>query len=329
MFRLPETPYHAIFIRLSAMNPLNLPPELPIARYRLNFSVTHDLQLPPYAASTLRGVFGHALLSAACTCTTRQISHLPSCPYAQIFEPAPCTDLPSSVRQNPPPPYLIETPLFAPTHFPAGADYAFDLVLFGLTRHSLPLIAAVFAQAFAKGLGAGNTGKGELTSIAVQQADGSFLTISEHGSPIERHNNSIRLPERYPTQARIQLLTPLRIQQKGKILRETELTQEIFLRQLLRRYLTLAHLHWHNHTDTAELSSQIGGQGFPPQLSWHEYHRFSNRQRQITPLSGLIGTWQLTNLPPAFSQMLYIGQWLHLGKETVFGNGQYRIIQVA
>ena len=268
------------------MNPLNLPPELPIARYRLNFTVTHDLQLPPYAASTLRGVFGHALLSAACTCATRQTPHLPSCPYAQIFEPAPCTDLPSSVRQNPPPPYLIETPLFAPKHFPA-------------------------------------------TGIAVQQADGSFLTISEHGSPIERHNNSIRLPERYPTQAHIQLLTPLRIQQKGKILRETELTQEVFLRQLLRRYLTLAHLHWHNHTDTAELSSQIGGQGFPPQLSWHEYHRFSNRQRQITPLSGLIGTWQLTDLPPAFSQMLYIGQWLHLGKETVFGNGQYRIIQVA
>lgn len=168
-----------------------------------------------------------------------------------------------------------------------------------------------------------------MTSIAVQQADGSFLTISEHDSPIERHNNSIRLPERYPTQARIQLLTPLRIQQKGKILRETELTQEIFLRQLLRRYLTLAHLHWNNHTDTAELSSQIGGQGFPPQLSWYEYHHFSNRQRQITPLSGLIGTWQLTDLPPTFSQMLYIGQWLHLGKETVFGNGQYRIIQVA
>ena len=47
-----------------------------------------------------------------------------------------------------------------------------------------------------------------MASIAVQQADGSFLIISEHGSSIEQHNNSIRLPERYPTQVRIQLLTP-------------------------------------------------------------------------------------------------------------------------
>lgn len=80
------------------MNPLNLPSELPIARYRLHFTLTHDLQLPSYAASTLRGVFGHALLAAACTCDTPQTPHLPDCPYAQIFEPAPCADLPSSVR---------------------------------------------------------------------------------------------------------------------------------------------------------------------------------------------------------------------------------------
>ena len=145
------------------MNPLDLPSELPIARYRLTFTLTQNLQLPPYAASTLRGVFGHALLAAACTCPIDQTPHLSGCPYAQIFEPAPRADLPSSVRQNPPPPYVIETPLFAPTHFPAGADYSFDLVLFGQARHSLPLIGAVFAQAFAKGLGVNNTGKGELT----------------------------------------------------------------------------------------------------------------------------------------------------------------------
>lgn len=309
------------------MNPLDLPSELPIARYRLTFTLTQNLQLPPYAASTLRGVFGHALLAAACTCPIDQTPHLSGCPYAQIFEPAPRADLPSSVRQNPPPPYVIETPLFAPTHFPAGADYSFDLVLFGQARHSLPLIGAVFAQAFAKGLGVNNTGKGELTGIAVQQADGSFLTIAGRGGLVGQHHNSIKLPEYYPAQARIQLLTPLRIQQKGRILRENEMTQAIFLRQLMRRYLTLAQLHWQNNADTAELSAQAAGQGQSPQLLWHEHRRFSNRQKQTTPLSGIIGTWQLTDLSPAFAQMLYIGQWLHLGKETVFGNGQYRIIR--
>lgn len=305
------------------MSPLSLPSELPIARYRLNFTLTQNLQLPSYAASTLRGVFGHALLDAACTCPAQQTPHLPDCPYAQIFEPAPCAELPVSVRQSPPPPYLIETPLSAPAHFPAGADYSFDLVLFGQARHSLPLIASVFNQAFAKGLGAG---KGELTRIAVQQADGSFLTVSEFGSPIALHDNRIKLPDDYASQAEIRLLTPLCIRRQGKVLRENELTQAVFLRQLLRRYLTLAQLHWNNDTDAAELSAQIGENGLPPQVSWYECRRFSNRQKQATPLSGVVGTWQLVNLPPAFAQMLYIGQWLHLGKETVFGNGQYRIV---
>lgn len=41
---------------------LNLPNTLPISRYRFTFLVKRDLRLPPYATSTLRGVFGHALL---------------------------------------------------------------------------------------------------------------------------------------------------------------------------------------------------------------------------------------------------------------------------
>ena len=309
------------------MNPLGLPPRLPIARYRLTFLLTHDLRLPSNAASTLRGVFGHALLAAACTCPKPESPHRASCPYAQIFEPSPCGILPANVRQSPPPPYLIETPPVAPTHFPAGADYQFDLVLFGQARHSLPLIAAAFSQAFAKGVGTGNAGKGRLVQVAVQQEDGSFLTVGGNGSPIMLHENSITLPEYYPEHALIQLVTPLQIRQKGKVLRETELTQEIFLRQLMRRYLTLARLHWHHDTDSAALSAQISGSSLQPQLSWHECNRFSNRQKQKTPLGGVVGTWELTHLSPAFSQMLYIGQWLHLGKETVFGNGQYRMIR--
>ena len=313
------------------MNPLHLPTELPLARYRLTFLITHPLQLPPYAASTLRGVFGHTLLATACTCSHKTSPHHAGCPYAQIFEPAPNPNLPSSIRNNPPPPYLIETPLVAATHYPVGSEYHFHLVLMGQARHWLPLLTAVFDQAFTHGLGTGNRGKGKLIRVEVQQPNHDYHLISQNNSPISIHTNSIALPENYSTHPLIQLFTPLRIQQKGKIISAHELTQTLFLRQLLRRYLTLAQLHWSNtHSPTpAELSEQISEQHTSPTLTWHEQRRYSNRQGQTTPLSGIIGTWQLTNLSPAFAQMLYIGQWLHLGKETVFGNGQYQILQTS
>ena len=77
-----------------------------------------------------------------------------------------------------------------------------------------------------------------MASMAVQQIDGSFLTISEHGSSIERHNNSIRLSERLSYTSAYSAAHPC-ASKKSKILHETELTQEIFLRQLLRRYSEL------------------------------------------------------------------------------------------
>ena len=46
---------------MNPQNPLKLPAELPIARYRFSFTLETEMRLPEYAGSTLRGVFGHAL----------------------------------------------------------------------------------------------------------------------------------------------------------------------------------------------------------------------------------------------------------------------------
>ena len=40
---------------------------------------------------------------------------------------------------------------------------------------------------------------------------------------------------------------------------------------------------------------------------------------------GVIGEWAFYDLPAELSALLYIGQWLHIGKETTFGHGGYRI----
>jgi CRISPR/Cas system endoribonuclease Cas6 (RAMP superfamily) len=43
-------------------------------------------------------------------------------------------------------------------------------------------------------------------------------------------------------------------------------------------------------------------------------------------LGGVLGTWRLTGDLAAFFPALSLGQWLGVGKETVFGLGRYEIV---
>ena len=42
-------------------------------------------------------------------------------------------------------------------------------------------------------------------------------------------------------------------------------------------------------------------------------------------LGGVCGEWTLQGELGPFLPALHAGQWLHVGKETVFGMGQYRL----
>lgn len=53
--------------------------------------------------------------------------------------------------------------------------------------------------------------------------------------------------------------------------------------------------------------------------------RYSSRQDQKMKLGGVIGEWQFKNLSPELAKLLYLGQWLHCGKNATFGLGKYRI----
>ncbi|HRM21993.1 MAG TPA: hypothetical protein PL031_05560 [Neisseria sp.] len=70
---------------MNPKNPLNLPAELPIARYRFGFALESEMRLPEYAGSTLRGVFGHALRRLACM--TRRAGKNTRCRDLQLDRP--------------------------------------------------------------------------------------------------------------------------------------------------------------------------------------------------------------------------------------------------
>ncbi|MCP2041864.1 hypothetical protein L1281_002482 [Neisseria sp. HSC-16F19] len=308
-------------------NPLGLPPQLPLARYRFDILLEDPLILPEYAGSTLRGVFGHALRRAACM--TRQpechgcMLH-DSCPYPRLFAAHGGNGLNRSQQHTPPQAYIIEAPDDGRRHYRPGEHYRFEMVLTGHARHQLPLIAHSFKQAFARGITAARS-RGGLAQIAVETPAGWQGIFS--GSHIQPHPDTLTLPQHYPDSATLHIRTPLRLQHQGSVLGIHRVRADILLRQLMRRVSSIATLYWQHpiRADFGRLAQAARQVDSRPQLQWHDWTRYSNRQQQAMTLGGLTGHWHLAQLPPAFAQLLYLGQWLHIGKETTFGLGRYHL----
>jgi hypothetical protein len=60
-------------------------------------------------------------------------------------------------------------------------------------------------------------------------------------------------------------------------------------------------------------------------LHWRDDARYSARQAKETPLGGVMGTWELKGELTPLLPWLWLGQWLHLGKGTTMGMGQYSL----
>ena len=95
----------------------------------------------------------------------------------------------------------------------------------------------------------------------------------------------------------------------------------------MRRTSAIATEHWAQplNADFPHLSRAAATVSATGELQWRDWSRYSNRQQQAITLGGITGTWRFDHLPLEFAQLLHIGQWLHIGKETVFGLGRYQL----
>jgi len=62
-------------------------------------------------------------------------------------------------------------------------------------------------------------------------------------------------------------------------------------------------------------------------LRWADWERYSARQRSVMPMGGLVGSFHIEGHPlEQLWPYLWVGQWTHAGKATMFGNGAYRLV---
>lgn len=308
---------------------------LSLARYRFTFRVTTPIRLPDYAGSTLRGAFGHALRSVNCVTKAKECNGCPliaQCPYAQIFSPH---DIPRENKalhfQNQiPVPYVIEAPLIKARTYDVGDVLVFDMVLMGDALAQLAVIILAWRRAFLRGIGNGD-GTAELVSVTHSNGTDETIIYSEELPVIAAHNTQIVWPPfTQPHDVHLLLLTPLRLQQQGKVISPRDMTASIFLRNLIRRVSMLVQLQQPSafpieHIRALNiLADQVQDER---RLQWLDWSRYSSRQHQKMTLGGVVGHWYLKQVPVELLSLIYVGQWLHLGKETSFGLGGYKWLE--
>ncbi|MCF8208809.1 MAG: CRISPR system precrRNA processing endoribonuclease RAMP protein Cas6 [Rhodoferax sp.] len=326
---------------------------LPIARYRFTARAQQPFSLPDYAGSLLRGQFGAALRNVACM--TRQPTCpgcplLQTCPYTRIFE-APPPPKGSHALQDfsqIPNPYVIEPPTPGARVLGAGDDFSFNLVLVGHARDQLALVVFALQRALQQGLTRQRVPV-DLLQVDWVDAQGQAHPIWNMARPVLSEHPD-KLASKYPgiaapaptgatatdgTQAQqaitLQFHTPLRLQHQGKPLGVGQLTPRALVAAVARRTALLMEFHagqsgWGDAAKhITHLSENLTD---TRKLQWFDWTRYSSRQQQEMTLGGVLGSWTLQGDAATIDHIrpwLWLGQWLHVGKNATMGLGGYTL----
>jgi hypothetical protein len=307
--------------------------QFPLARYRFTFRVFDDLRLPDFSGSLLRGQFGDALRRTAC------MTGEPRCPpcllyrtcqYTAIFETPPPAEHQLQRFSAVPNPYVIEPPPIGAHWIRAGELLTFGLVLVGRALEQLPLVVFAFQRALRQGLGELRS-KAEIEDVALERSDGSWLSVWDvRAGQITAHSPELPVPPVPGSRiATLRISTPLRLQHHGRPLGPSELKPRALLTAIMRRASLLFEMHAGISgmvTNPTELAQRAEALQDSRELRWHDWKRFSSRQRQEMVLGGVIGEWKLYGDLGPLSQWLWLGQWLHAGKNATMGMGRYDVV---
>lgn len=299
-----------------------LAPELPLVRLRLRYR-PHGT--PPRQDTDLisawRAAFGKALRRAVCmmsptTACADCVAHT-HCLFPLMFE-----DVAQGVDpryQAPPRPFVPQ--LIGPGEAADGELCLALTLLGGTTRHAAPLIPT-FHEVGERGL---NLGRRRLR-LSLSGVERELPVLSGHWQPLMPvADHSAGTPPSLPPvpgEARLQFLTPVRLQQEGRPVGPSRFSVALFLERLHARLALLRSVYG----DGAPATDPSPGQFHRVRcdLHWRE-HRHHGKRTEVV-LGGLVGSVDLTGAALAHVWPdLWLGQVLGVGNHTALGFGQYRV----
>jgi hypothetical protein len=281
-------------------------------RFRFYFRASEDLHFPRRtSANALRGAFGAALRESA-----------PRDVYARIFEP----HRPARATGAPMPSGLAEWPrpfLFRPAHLdgvtaPSGGEFFFDVHIFDIHAPLLPHFERAFHRLAEKGIGPGRI-RARLERVerlglddrSAEQA--CVLPLDPDPTPTER--------------IVLRFATPTELKNEGRLAEKPEFA--ILFARLRDRLSTLRALY-----GPGPLAVDFRGMGqrasavrlCRADLTWESAERRSARTGHVHPLGGFTGEAEYAGALAEFLPWLRAAHWVGVGRQTVWGKGDVRLI---
>ncbi len=308
-----------------------------IAVFNLTVRQIDALKLPKHSGSMLRGAFGHALRELCCITNLPDCSQCPlnqACRYTYIFE---TQLLDIANRQKASNPYIIIPPKIHQTNIKPTQIWRFGVVLLGEAIKDYVLILKAWEQALRIGLGSGEERAcGELIKVG-NQAQTVFDKKTNPFNLADWQIKRIIKPPSISKLSKITLhfLTPFRLQQEGKIaFHKNQLVPKNLLINLYNRIQQCNQQHdsetkWQTcYGLFSEFLADIEQLTMRVEVEPEKVIRRSSRQNQKIQLFGLSGDIQLiasSEILERLLPLLWIGQYLHVGKSTTLGLGQYQL----
>lgn len=316
--------------------------------HRLRFvaEVQTPIELNEHQGSAIRGALFNVLRRNFCLET-----QFTSCQPCPVHANCPVSFLLATVDDEGrrgadlPRPYTIEPPLGATPHYAPGDRLEFGLTMFARALNLFPYIIVAVTAMQRDGIGRKVESNGwrrgtfilreiwaenPLTGQRqpVLQADHPLVSVPD--IPITHDQILAHLPSPRRKEARAEVtltfLTPTRLIEGGRLLH-----QPLFrplLQRLFERLSALARafsdsplaLDFRSLLQQAEEVSLV-----EDGTSWVELDSYSTRRHAHTPLSGFVGTARYMGPLESFLPWLLWGQFTHVGKDAVKGNGWYEI----
>ncbi len=306
-----------------------------VGRYLLRFRIAEECLLPPASGSMWRGLLGRELkrMSTGAATAPRNLPDWITTErlYEYFIETPPPPDSPA-MRRYPhvPHPYVIAAPLTQrDVHLPTGAHITLPIILFGKANDLLHVVILALARAARGGLGK-RRARAELQQVQQELPSGELRHIFAPGETMHVPDVSpLRPPAPETDKVRIELNTPLRLQHQGRLMQPHKFIPGPFVMNIIRRHAMLHLFHGPGEVQADFRALKAASERvrlLDAGLRWHKQQRYSARQQREVPLDGLLGRFELD-----FSQarevwpFLWLGQFIHAGKGTVFGLGSYRL----
>ncbi len=308
-----------------------------LSSYRLTLEAREHIGLPRMNKGiTLRGAFGTVFRGLVChdmATECRQCTDHEACPYAAVFTPVVPPDA-GRLRLNRdiPRPFVIKPPLEGEGVYRPGESFSFDLVVVGNACNFLPYFIVTFEELGRRGIGV-RRGRFTLVRIQAVTPGGEFTDIYNVQDRVVRPPEELFFPAKVQQEGGagrqdvlgLRFHTPVLLKERGQWVKPgfAALIKRLRDRLAALSYFYCGKVMELDFKKVGEVAEQVSA--VDADLHWVEESRYARHRDLRHLLKGYVGGVSYRGDIGPFMPLLRLGEFLHVGKATAFGQGWYSI----